>query len=301
MPQIIIKKGENLSTLAQQYGTDVATLQKMNGLANPNLIKEGAVLQIPDSGAAPSIDKSARSLPADKTLEGAGSIPGKTLPETPKNPLLQFSSVMNDAITLAKQKRAAATKDLYGTVAPEGALPATSFANFLSADLGNSNDFTKPLVDTAMDAFKTSSEQLQKNKETIQAIAQKVAEVGGSASVVKSILGTTDVEHALILATGHLKAPKATGTGDGTDKDYSPEDIRTLKAAGLYNNPDKNVKNFFLASPSEFRNEWTKNYAKGANQSANIVNIGQSLDEWQKMVDDAKKSNTKKVTNPFAN
>jgi hypothetical protein len=44
-----IKPGDNLSTIAKQYGTTVSALQSANGIKNPNLIIAGKTLNIPDS------------------------------------------------------------------------------------------------------------------------------------------------------------------------------------------------------------------------------------------------------------
>ena len=46
----VIKRGDCLSVLAQRYNTTVATLQALNNIANPDLIREGAKLLIPYKG-----------------------------------------------------------------------------------------------------------------------------------------------------------------------------------------------------------------------------------------------------------
>ncbi len=47
-----IKPGDNLSTIAKQYGTTVSALQSANGISNPNLIIAGRNLTIPNSNNA---------------------------------------------------------------------------------------------------------------------------------------------------------------------------------------------------------------------------------------------------------
>lgn len=42
-----VKSGDNLSTIAKNNGTDVATLVRLNGIANANLIYPGQVLRLP--------------------------------------------------------------------------------------------------------------------------------------------------------------------------------------------------------------------------------------------------------------
>ena len=292
MPVIQIKSGQNLSTIAKQYGTSIPELLKLNpDISNPDFIKSGASLNLPDTPAAPTIDQSARSngAPSEKSFDGAGSaLAPKTLPETTtKSPLLRFSSVLNDALELARQKRARLTESVYRGAVPMGALPANSFADFVSADQNSMRDFTKPLVDTATTAFKADENTLAKNKESIRTIAEKVAENGGGAAAVQKILGMQDVESALIYATPFIKKKTSDGSGEGAK--YSPEDLRTLRQAGLASNADPAVKDFFLNTEPAFRADFTKNYAKGVNQNVNIVNIGQSYDDWQAYQESLKK------------
>ncbi len=47
----VVKRGENLSAIAARYGTDVATLIRLNGIRNPDLIYAGQRLALP-AGAA---------------------------------------------------------------------------------------------------------------------------------------------------------------------------------------------------------------------------------------------------------
>ncbi|HET9442842.1 MAG TPA: M23 family metallopeptidase, partial [Acidimicrobiales bacterium] len=48
-----VRPGEALSIIARDYGTTVAALLELNGLANANRIREGQVLKLPASAAAP--------------------------------------------------------------------------------------------------------------------------------------------------------------------------------------------------------------------------------------------------------
>ncbi len=290
MPTIQIPAGANLTALASQYKTDVPTLLKLNpGITNPDFIKSGSALNIPDTGV-PGIPSSQTTTPtSEKTFDGAGTPPIKTLPDTsPKttNPLIRFASVLNDAVSLAKAKRAKLTEATYNSAVPMGALPATSFAGFLNADISNSTDFTKPLVETATSAFKTDEKTLADNKDTIRGIAKNAAEGGASAAQVQKILGFTDVEGALIYATPLLKKKEA-GSGDGAT--FSPDDKRTLNQAGLGNSPEA-VKRFYLNAGAAFQSEFARNYAKGANQNVNIENIGYSYDNWVAAEEAKKKS-----------
>jgi uncharacterized protein (TIGR02594 family) len=54
-PQVhVVRSGDTLSELAARYDTDVSTLARLNGIANPNLIHVGDRLRLPGHGGAPS-------------------------------------------------------------------------------------------------------------------------------------------------------------------------------------------------------------------------------------------------------
>ncbi|WP_424162190.1 N-acetylmuramoyl-L-alanine amidase [Bacillus amyloliquefaciens] len=57
-----VKKGDVLSVIAQKNGVSVATLQSLNGIKNPNLIKVGQVLKL--TGSSSSRKKSSFPLPS---------------------------------------------------------------------------------------------------------------------------------------------------------------------------------------------------------------------------------------------
>ncbi len=62
-----VKKGDALSVIAQKTGVSMATLQKLNGIKNPNLIKVGQVLKLTGSSvssAKPSSKKTSYALPS---------------------------------------------------------------------------------------------------------------------------------------------------------------------------------------------------------------------------------------------
>ena len=295
MPTIQIQKGSNLNKIASQYGTDVSTLLKLNpGIQDPNMIQAGGNLNIPDSPVAPTINQQAGAgstgiTAPERTLDGAGgAVAEKTLPDTStESPLLRFSSVLNDAVSLAKQKRAKLSEDTYRGVVPMGALPASSFASFMQNDRQNSEAFTKPLVEAGLSAFKADEQTIKKNKETIQNIAENVAKQTGNRDAVSKILAMNDVEEALMYATPLIKTKSGDGTGEGNK--YGPEDLRQLRQAGLASNADPAVKDFFLNADPQFRYEFIRNYARGVNQNVNIENIGYSFDDWERQ-QQAKKS-----------
>ncbi|MEC0384628.1 peptidoglycan-binding protein [Bacillus velezensis] len=60
-----VKKGDALSVIAQKNGVSMATLQRLNGIKNPNFIKVGQVLKLTDSGSTPTKGKkSSYALPS---------------------------------------------------------------------------------------------------------------------------------------------------------------------------------------------------------------------------------------------
>ncbi|PSA95851.1 N-acetylmuramoyl-L-alanine amidase [Bacillus atrophaeus] len=63
-----VKKGDTLSGIAKAEGVSVATLQSLNGIKNPNLIKVGQVLKLKgssgSSGSSSSSKKSSYTLPS---------------------------------------------------------------------------------------------------------------------------------------------------------------------------------------------------------------------------------------------
>lgn len=57
-----VRSGDTLGAIAVRYGTTTVVLAKLNGIANPSLIRVGQVLQIPPSGV-PSPSQSPTSSP----------------------------------------------------------------------------------------------------------------------------------------------------------------------------------------------------------------------------------------------
>lgn len=53
-PRTIVQAGDTLSTLARSAGTDVATLARLNGIANPDLIHLGQTLRLPGGSTSPA-------------------------------------------------------------------------------------------------------------------------------------------------------------------------------------------------------------------------------------------------------
>jgi GH25 family lysozyme M1 (1,4-beta-N-acetylmuramidase)/LysM repeat protein len=57
-----VQSGDVLSRLAVKFGVSMATLQNLNGISNPHLIRIGQVLKIPGSTPAPIVQPAAKSV-----------------------------------------------------------------------------------------------------------------------------------------------------------------------------------------------------------------------------------------------
>src|SRR5699024_4025056 len=57
-----VKKGDNLSTIAQRHGMTTRQLQKLNGIKNANLIYPGQKLKVSGKAPGKSIDQMAREV-----------------------------------------------------------------------------------------------------------------------------------------------------------------------------------------------------------------------------------------------
>jgi soluble lytic murein transglycosylase-like protein len=47
----VVRRGDNLSTIASRYGVTASDLARANGISNPNRLREGVTLSIPGAGA----------------------------------------------------------------------------------------------------------------------------------------------------------------------------------------------------------------------------------------------------------
>ncbi len=81
-----VQRGDNLSSIARRFNTTIGALVQLNGIANPNRILAGQVLNIPATGgsveATPTSPPAATAVPteADDTEEqdNTGIIPPET-------------------------------------------------------------------------------------------------------------------------------------------------------------------------------------------------------------------------------
>jgi putative chitinase len=70
-----VRAGDTLGAIAARFGTSTAVLAKLNGIANPSLIRVGQVLQIPPGGALPSPSPSPLASPTPRPSPTARPTP----------------------------------------------------------------------------------------------------------------------------------------------------------------------------------------------------------------------------------
>ena len=99
---------------------------------------------------------------AKNTLSSFSSV------EEAQERITNFSTAVNSAIDLARQQRKDRTLDFLGGVVPTGALPATSFANVLSAFNSSAAPIESGIANAALDAIA----QQEQNKFTMQQQAE---------------------------------------------------------------------------------------------------------------------------------
>lgn len=77
MADYVIQRGDTLSAIAQRLGTTVQALAQMNGISNPDLIRAGATLRVPDApGATPAAaPQQAAARPATAPAPTTGAMP----------------------------------------------------------------------------------------------------------------------------------------------------------------------------------------------------------------------------------
>ena len=81
-----VQPGESLSAIARAYGTDVATLMRINGLSDANLIRSGQKLAVPGGPLGSGAGRITGEMESDAPLLNAGEVtriyvtqPGDTL------------------------------------------------------------------------------------------------------------------------------------------------------------------------------------------------------------------------------
>lgn len=89
MANYVIRSGDTLSALARRFGTTVQALAQANGIANPDMIRAGATLTVPDAPGGGSAAPQQRPAGAPAPTTGAMPRPRPqqaTAPIPPPNP-----------------------------------------------------------------------------------------------------------------------------------------------------------------------------------------------------------------------
>jgi len=119
--------------------------------------------------------------------------PGETPAET-VNPndavgrISTFNAALNVAVDQARQQRKDSVLDMVGGMIPAGALPASSFARVLSAFDADSAPLEASLIDNASKFAQDQEKMKNDARASIQELALKVAENGGSSEIIASVL-----------------------------------------------------------------------------------------------------------------
>lgn len=119
----------------------------------------------------------------------------------------KFNAALNKAVDEARKQRKDVTMDFMEGVVPPGALKATSMAGVLSAFNSDSAPLEASLLNNASQFAQDAAMSEMKTKSSIQELALKVAENGGSTDVVSAILTFTesgDMDGALKAASAAL-------------------------------------------------------------------------------------------------
>jgi len=217
MPQTIIvpnwQKGGTLSQIAAQYGTTVQELQRANNITDPNKIKEGQSLIIPDKTTAPT------SL--------AGTLPSeKTLPETPEDNLSIFKNLLRTVSQKAGQQATATG------VGGMGFNPSEVSGGTLSGILG----FISGQKTTGIaDIYKQTTDLLDKQKTDAEDQLKLLISTGGltklNDTMIKDLSAKTDYSYDYLIGIKNSLIDEQTAKTEKENKPTEKETLNTTKSA----------------------------------------------------------------------
>lgn len=132
----------------------------------------------------------------------------KVLPPTDgrKSSISAFSSALEDAVSLARNKRQSKDLDFLGGVIPKGAVSAGTFTSLLSNLNQASSNFTDPLVQGAMESAQADENARLEQANSIRDLALSLVQSGTSQEVVQGILQAKDLDSAIAMASGAMNA-----------------------------------------------------------------------------------------------
>lgn len=133
------------------------------------------------------------------------NIPTVKVPASDKvSGLMSFSSALQQAVNLGRAQRQSAELDFLGGVIPVGGLSASSFTNLLSNLNKASNQFTQPLVESAIGFAQNEETNRLNEQNSIRDLALAAVEAGGSQETVNAILAAGNIDTAISVAAGTL-------------------------------------------------------------------------------------------------
>lgn len=153
-----IKQGDNLSTIAQNNNTDVATLSKLNNIQNPNLIQSGGILKLPSplTTTMPSTTNvNAQTLGATQPI----TLPATPTPTIPA-PASTFAENYLNSLTLTQRENDLQSKKDTGL---------DKYFNNLIAQEGSSQYEQDLLKASTIAADKTALQEIINKKSKLQA------------------------------------------------------------------------------------------------------------------------------------
>lgn len=136
------------------------------------------------------------------------TVKSKVLPpsDTKKSSLSAFSSALEDAVSLARNKRQSKDLDFLGGVIPKGAVSAGTFTGLLANLNQASTNFTDPLVKGAMESAQADENARLEQANSIRDLALSLVQSGTSQEVVQGILQAKDLDSAIGMAAGAMSA-----------------------------------------------------------------------------------------------
>jgi hypothetical protein len=151
-----IKKGDTLSGLAKQYGTDVNTLATTNNIQNPNLIRVGANIQMPKP-----------IVPPVNTTAMSNSVPAQNIQNTQQASVPTAPVPMQPPVVVDEAQRIIQATQPQDTEAQRAAQTASAdIFQALTGLTGQAQERTNQ-----QDAFKVN--ELYQNLSTVSGLVQK--------------------------------------------------------------------------------------------------------------------------------
>lgn len=137
MASYTIQKGDTLSKIAKQYNTTVQELAKLNNISNPNLIRAGASLTLPDSTVPSPVPQQTATAPA-QTAPAAN-------PLTNQDVLQRYTDLLNQSY------------DPSGIISGYGSAAAS-----MQSAVQRAKDLAKARADAQTEELKKAYEQVRK-------------------------------------------------------------------------------------------------------------------------------------------